>query len=545
MGLKSWIVENIVGKRSEPRQIPLKVQTSKKEDKEKKEMEEKEMEDKELKGGIDKKKINENYEEEKRIKEWSINKDQILQKYQIPIADDAKYVAEELFGKSQDSVSVFFITDERAIRQRYLEGGEAAIEEYANNLEKAFVGGPITFTLLRRLNALKDAKNDGNVIDTEIDIDGFTPNGRIQYAINEIDLDGQKIPSRRKFSPRCEMTATITEGFHVGPFVAYDELYFCTKEEMEQMVEKEKIGTGEAGMGSNSMVGSLYSTIGMGMKEDKEIKEELCPHGSAEDLYCNQCDGDIIISPSKKKVIGILLDVTGSMSGIKIERAKMAVKKVLEKIPVDSSIEIVLTVFSTRFKEFYEDIIPYGVDFTQQVKEMAIEKVRRLYAEGDTPLYETVNRFLDDTWTKGALDKDKIFFPYTYLIIVSDGEDNHSKLENLIYKGKREKYAFFVKLKEYRDSGLITEIIPFAYGEGPEKDMRLIKELKEMITAKDKETKFGGRILINETDPERIIGALTSTVDSILYGSDNLKMMGIPVSRLAVKKPISSTMESM
>lgn len=546
MGLKDWIVENILGKKPQSKQVssrtprpmqkPSKMtipDIAKMEDKKEMKKPEEEMK------GTDKKKMMKDDEKEKRIKEWPQIKNQIFQKYQIPIADDAKSVAEELFGKSQDTLSVFFITDERAVRLRYIDGGDKAIEEYATHLEKqAFVGAPITFTLLKRLNTLKHAKNDGNVIDTEIDIDGFTPNGRIQYAIKDTDLDGQKIHSRRKFSPRCEMTATITEGFHVGPFVAYDELYFCTKEEMEQMIEKEKEGMGKVGMGMKEDKDD--SKIGMGMKEDKEEIEDkkemevLCPHGSIEDLYCNQCDGDIVVSPSKAKVIGILLDVTGSMSGSKIERAKIAVKKVLEKIPVDSNIDIVLTVFSTRFKEFYEDIIPYRIDYTQQIREMAIEKVGILGAEGDTPLYEAVNRFLDETWNNGALDIDKIFFPYTYLIIVSDGEENHSRLRNLVYRGKKDKDAFFAKLKAYRDSGLITEIIPFAYGEGSGRDTRLVQELKDI----------SGKILINETDPESITEELTSTVDSILYGSDNLKMMGMPVSGFTSgKKP--SSMESM
>ncbi len=557
MGLKNWI-EKILGKTQIPEQqkktTPQNIGTNKininMEEKQVMNTRKNIMSSEKKIESIDMQKIRADYEKEKKIKEWPKIKEQIFQKYQISITDDAKKVAEELFGKSQDTVSIFFITDERAIKQRYMEGGDKAIEEYAQNLEQhAFAGGPITFTLLRRLNALKQAKIDGNVIDTEIDIDGFSPNGRIQYAINDIDLDGQKIPKRRKFSPRCEMTATITEGFHIGPFVAYDGLYFCTKEEMEQMMEKEKEKEwmNKGGMWSRGETETKSEmedkNDGMGSTKEKvDVMKEvwetgvLCPHGSYEDLYCNQCDGDIIVSPSRKKVIGILLDVTGSMSGMKIERARIAVKKVLEKIPADSNINVVLTLFSTRFKDYYEDIIPYGIDFTQQIKEMVIDKLRRIEAEGDTPLYESINRFLDNTWNNGSLDKDKIFFPYTYLIIVSDGEDNHSELGNLIYRGKRDKDGFFAKLREYRDSGLITEIIPFAYGEGSIRDLRLVRELENMV--KD----GSGKMLVNETDPDRITESLTSTVDSILYGSDNLKMMGIPVSGL--KKKIGS-MESM
>ena len=179
----------------------------------------------------------EKFEKEIRTKEWHRIKDQIFSRYQLPIADDAKNIIKELSfgknGKNLDTVSAFFITDERIVRQRYIEGGDKAIDEYAKNLiEHAFISGPITATLLRRLKLLEDAKRDGNVIDTEIDIDAFVPHAGIEYAIDEINLDGQIIPARRKFSIRCEMTATITEGFRTGPFVLYDDLYLSTKEEM-------------------------------------------------------------------------------------------------------------------------------------------------------------------------------------------------------------------------------------------------------------------------------------------------------------------------
>lgn len=254
---------------------------------------------------------------------------------------------------------------------------------------------------------------------------------------------------------------------------------------------------------------------------------ELCRHDSIENMYCRQCNGDIVVSPSKKKVIGILLDVTGSMSGMKIKRAKVAVEKVIGMIPVDNNINVTLTVFSTRFSKHCEDIIPYGIEFTQQTKEMAIEQVRRLETGGDTPLYDVINRFLDDTWNNGSLDNDKTLFPYTYLIIVSDGEENRSKLDNLIYKGKKGKDAFFAKLQVYRDSGLVTEIIPFAYGEGSIRDIRLVQELENIIGSKDSKIYNNNKMLVNETNPDLIIDKLTSIIDSILYGSVTTKLKKI------------------
>jgi len=86
------------------------------------------------------------------------------------------------------------------VRQRYIEGGDRAVEEYAKHLiDRAFIGGPITATLLRRLKLLYDAKRDKKVIETEIDMDGFTPNGKIFYTVDNIELDGQKILQEENF----------------------------------------------------------------------------------------------------------------------------------------------------------------------------------------------------------------------------------------------------------------------------------------------------------------------------------------------------------
>ncbi len=453
-------------------------------------------------------------EKETRKKEWHNVKYQIYSKYQLPIADDAKNIAKDLFGKDLDTVSAFFITDERVVKHRYIEGGDKAIYEYAKNLiEHAFIGGPITATLLRRLKLLEDAKRDGKVIDTEIDIDCFVPHAGIEYAIDEIELDGQIIPARRKFSIRCEMTSTITEGFRIGPFVLYDELYLSTKEEMEQITD-EDIKTNTEKL--NDSVRSKDDTDGE--KYGKKYQIEVCPHGTDRTLYCSQCQGDIIVSPSRKKIIGICLDISGSMER-KLSSAKMAVIKVLERIPVNSNINVVLIIFSTDLRiGNYEDIIPFGMEYTESIRFLAIERINDIIAEGSTPLYDTINYFLDGIWSgvegpgerRSLLDENRIYFPYTYLIIVSDGEENGSKLDKLIYKGKIGSDAFFAKLEAYRDAGLITEIIPFAYGDGGI-DIRLIRELRNI----------SGNKFINEIDSENIIESLVGNVDYILYGADN------------------------
>lgn len=466
-------------------------------------------------------------EKEIRTKEWYNIKDQVYSRYQLPIADDAKNIAKDLFGKDLDTISTFFITDERVVRQRYIEGGYKAINEYAKNLtEHAFIGGPITATLLRRLKLLEDAKREGKVIDTDMDIDGFVPHAGIKYAIDEIELDGQIIPARRKFSIRCEMTATITEGFRIGPFVLYDGLYLSTKEEMEQITDKdEDIKTNMYGskMPLNDKMLSenkerTYASSGEKYGKNKQI--EVCPHGTDRILYCNQCQGDIIVSPSKKKVIGICLDVSGSMIGMKLSNAKKAVIKVLENIPVNSNIDVVLIIFSTDLRIGYcEDIIPFGAEYTELIRHMAIERIEDIISGGSTPLYDTINYFLDRIWSGvWSGSEGRIFFPYTYLIIVSDGEENQSTLNSLIYKGKVGKDAFFAKLNAYREAGIITEIIPFAYGDDGV-NIKLIRELRNI----------SGKKSINEIYPGNIIESLISNVDSILYGADNLKMMGLSI----------------
>jgi len=461
----------------------------------------------------------EKLEKETRKKYWLNVKDEILARYQLPIADDAKNVAKDLFGRDVDTVSAFFITDERVVRQIYIDGGDKAIEEYAKNLIKyAFIGGPITATLLTRLKLLEDAKREEKVIDTEIDIDSFVPNARIQYTVDRICLDGQIIPARRKFSIRCEMTATITEGFRIGPLVSYNELYISAQEEIEQITDEDlKIGT-ERKENIDSLEGQRYG---------KMYQIEVCSHGTDRKLYCNHCHGDIIVSPSRKKVIGICLDNSGSMNGDRLSNAKRAVIKVLEMVPVNSNIDVVLIIFDGDLRMNHEDIIPFGKRYTESTRDMAIKKVNGIITGGGTPLYDTVNYFLDEIWSgievsgrrHNLLDESRIFFPYTYLIIVSDGEENQSSLENIIYKGRTGSDAFFAKLINYRNAGLVTEVIPFAYGNG-EKSNRLIRELQNI----------SGKKLIKEVYCENIIESLVDNVNSILYGEDNLKMMGLSIN---------------
>ena len=461
----------------------------------------------------------EKLEKETRKKYWLNVKDDIYSKYQLPIADDAKNVAKDLFGRDVDSVSVFFITDERVVKQIYIEGGDKAIAEYVETLIRcAFIGGPITATLLTRLKLLEDAKREEKVIDTEIDIDSLVPNSRIKYAVDRICLDGQVIPARRKFSIRCEMTATIMEGFRTGPFVSYNELYTSAKEEIEQITD-EDIETGiERKDNTDSFEGQRYG---------KMYQIEVCSHGTDRKLYCNRCHGDVVVSPSRKKVIGICLDNSGSMNGDRLSNAKRAVIKVLEMIPVNSNIDVVLIIFDGDLRMNHEDIIPFGKKYTESTRDMAIKKVSGIITGGGTPLYDTVNYFLDEIWSGvevsgrryNLLDESRIFFPYTYLVIVSDGEENQSSLDKIIYKGKTDREAFFAKLKTYRDAGLVTEIIPFAYGDR-EANNRLIRDLQNI----------SGKKLINEVDCENIIESLVGNVDSILCGEDNLKMIGSSIS---------------
>lgn len=469
-------------------------------------------------------------ERKTRANYWPNVKGDIYSKYQLPIADDAKKIAKELsenymlqFGGNLDTVSVFFITDERVVRQRYIEGGDKAIKEYAKHLsEHAFIGGPITATLLRRLKLLYDAKRDGKVIDTEIDIDGFVPHAGIKYTVDKIELDGQKIPARRKFSIRCEMTATLTEGFRTGPFVYYDGLYLSNKEEMEQITDEdlEDNKTNEANKTNRTDKTNKESEGSIGKKYGEYYKIDVCPHGTDKKLYCNHCHGDIIIT-SSKKIIGICLDASGSMIEEKLLYAKAAVIKVLERIPTNSNIQVVLIIFSSYLRINYEEIIPFNEEYTERVKHMAIDVIRKMDTNGGTPLYDTINYFLDEIWHKiEYFQSMSIYLPYTYLIIVSDGDDNGSKLEKIIYKGRIGSEGFFAKLKAYRDAGLVAEIIPFAYGYGGN-DNRLIYDLRNI----------SGKKLINKANPGNILELMVNNVDSILYGSDNLKMMGLSVNR--------------
>lgn len=493
-------------------------------------------------------------EKETRKNEWNTVKDEIYSRYRLPIADDAKKFARDVLNSGMssleedlDTVSVFFITDERVVRKVYINSGYRGIDDYAKNLIRhAFIGGPITATLLRRLKLLEDARMDGKVIDTEIDIDGFPPHGKIMYAVDEIELDGQVIPARRKFSIRCEMTATITEGFRTGPFVSYDELYLSAKEEIEQITDediytyvtnkdikkaknkdtKNKDTKNKDAKNKDAKSKDIKNEDDIdaseGRRYEKIYKIKVCPHGTDKTLYCNICHGDIIVSPSKKKVIGICLDTSGSMGGNKLTGAKTAVINILERIPANSNIQVVLIIFDSDLPTSIADIISFGTKYTGLTKRSAISRIKNVLPGGSTPLYDAVNYFLDGIWsgaenseeTHLLLDENRIFFPYTYLIMVSDGEENQSSLTNIIYKGRTGRDAFFAKLGSYRNAGLITDIIPLAYGDS---NATLIGELK----------KISGKKSIKEASPENIVESLASNIDSILCGEDNLKMMGL------------------
>lgn len=242
----------------------------------------------------------------------------------------------------------------------------------------------------------------------------------------------------------------------------------------------------------------------------KKYGISVCPHGTDKRYYCRSCHGDVRVDPSKK-VIGICFDMSESMDEKILKIAKNAIIKVLKRIPTDGNYSVVFIVFSSVFWNNIEYIISLDDRYSPSIRDSAIRRIENIViGGGSTPLYNSMNYFLDDLWPIDGSSTVNKSFPYTYLIVVSDCEDNGSSFNRLIYRGNTGESAFFSKLREYRDAGILLEIIPFAHGYG--EDNKFLKELKDL---RGKESAY------NESS-KNMIESMMSYVDSIIDDKNDM-----------------------
>ncbi len=157
------------------------------------------------------------------------------------------------------------------------------------------------------------------------------------------------------------------------------------------------------------------------------------------------------------RIAYVIFDRSGSMKGERLRMAKQAVLSFLQGIPVRAGVRVVVRPFDS---EPSPSLLPIGVPFTAQARMAMIGRLSAMQAGGTTALFQSVKLALDDVLR--LADPQRMTVPKTYLIVLSDGEDNQ-KLVGYRYRSYRGEEALFARMKDYRDAGLI-EYLPIAYG---------------------------------------------------------------------------------
>jgi hypothetical protein len=106
-------------------------------------------------------------------------------------------------------------------------------------------------------------------------------------------------------------------------------------------------------------------------------------------------------------------------------------------------------------------LLPVGVPFTPQTQMAMMGRLSAVESTGGTTsLFQSVNLALDDVLR--LADPQRMTVPKTYLIVLSDGEDNEG-LIGYRYRSHDGEEALFARMKDNRDAGVI-EYLPIAYG---------------------------------------------------------------------------------
>jgi hypothetical protein len=155
------------------------------------------------------------------------------------------------------------------------------------------------------------------------------------------------------------------------------------------------------------------------------------------------------------RVVYFLIDVSGSMDGRPIEQAKTALLSFLQNIPPTQNLRVGLRSFDTNPRRLLGSLQkPYN----STMKSFLITSANQLEPDGTTALYQCVDKALDDI--QRNIQNNQA--PKTFLIVLSDGEDNRSIADNR-YEGRSGESALFQRVQDFRNVGLL-EYLPIAYG---------------------------------------------------------------------------------
>ncbi|HEY4690147.1 MAG TPA: VWA domain-containing protein [Anaerolineae bacterium] len=143
----------------------------------------------------------------------------------------------------------------------------------------------------------------------------------------------------------------------------------------------------------------------------------------------------------KQADVLLLIDVSGSMSGDKIDQAKQAALAFLDKLPVQNRVGL------TTFSDVIDDRVPID-SFERNASDMRLA-IQSLEANGDTALYDAIIRAVE------TLGQDEEGDRIRAIVLLSDGQDTAStrslnEMVNAINTGRADKNPIL--------------IIPVAYG---------------------------------------------------------------------------------
>jgi len=155
------------------------------------------------------------------------------------------------------------------------------------------------------------------------------------------------------------------------------------------------------------------------------------------------------------RVVYFLIDTSGSMSGRPIEQAKAAVLSFLQNIPPNPNIRVAIRSFDSYPASLLGSL---QQPYSSMMKSYLTTNVNRIETGGATALFQCVDMALDDI-QRNIRNKQA---PKTYLIVLSDGEDNQGITGN-DYQGRSGESAVIRRVQDFRNAGLV-EYLPIAYG---------------------------------------------------------------------------------
>ncbi|MBI3272720.1 MAG: VWA domain-containing protein [Planctomycetes bacterium] len=162
----------------------------------------------------------------------------------------------------------------------------------------------------------------------------------------------------------------------------------------------------------------------------------------------------------KKSTLYLLIDTSGSMNGEPMNAARRGAEAFLKRMEPDDEVQVIA--FGTR-------VTPLGrLGPMREVGEELVNKVRGLFAQGQTALYDAVGLALTEVERARAASKGGRLYG---IVVLSDGKDTSSQTQQL---------DLLARLPKGEDAEG-TRVFTIAYG--PEADFDLLKKIADQSNA--------------------------------------------------------------